>query len=274
MSEFWVKIITFLMSLTLSVSTYNPMGKLVNPYEKGLLFRGEVKERLINENSGIKALTAPKIVSNNTIVGSKWWIYPEEIKLTKRSGNDLLVLVNKEYRLPETFIPIDLVKASQSGIRRGESYYLRSILINDLRDLVNQASNDGVDLSIRSGYRSYADQLYTYNFWLKANGDIEDEADKVSARAGHSQHQLGTAIDFSSAEIQDGLGGQFSGTLAAKWLEQNAWKYGFVLAFPKGYENTTGYSYESWHYRYIGIANAKNVLNSGKILEVYLREIN
>lgn len=274
MSEFLVKIISFLMSVTISASTYSPMGRLVNPNEKEAFFRREVVENLISENPGVKTLTTPNVKTTKTVIGTEWWRYPEEIKLTKRYGDDLLVLVNKEYRLPETFVPSDLVKASQAGIRRGENYYIRSILINDLRDLVNQSKADGVDLSIRSGYRSFADQLYTYNFWLRANDNIEDEADKVSARAGHSQHQLGTAIDFSSAEIQDGLGGQFSGTNAAKWLEDNAWKYGFISSFPKGYESTTGFNYESWHYRYIGVTNASKVINSGKILEVYLREIN
>ena len=103
-----------------------------------------------------------------------------------------------------------MVSASLSGIRRGGSYLLRNIVIDDLRNLVNQATSDGVDLSIRSGYRSYQDQLSTYNYWLRYNGNNADYADRVSARAGHSQHQLGTAIDFSTSEIQDGIGGQFA----------------------------------------------------------------
>ena len=63
----------------------------------------------------------------------------------------------------------------------------------------------------------------------------------------------------------------FQNTQAAKWLVENAWKYGFVISFPKGYENITGYNYESWHYRYIGKANAQEMINSGEILETYLR---
>lgn len=203
-----------------------------------------------------------------------WWSYPKDIKLTKRNGNDLLVLVNKEYRLIESYAPSDLVSASLSGIRRGGSYQLRRIIIDDLKSLVTQATNDGVDLSIRSGYRSYQEQLTTYNYWLRVNGNNPDDADKISARAGHSQHQLGTVVDFSTSEIKDGIGGQFAPTKAARWLEQNAYKYGFVMSFPKGYESTTGYSYESWHYRYIGKGNAQEMVNSGKILEMYLRDKN
>jgi len=210
--------------------------------------------------------------SKVTAGGIKWWGYPETILQTTRSGDDLLVLVNKEYKLPQTYAPSDLVLASEAGIRRGGSYYLRSILINDLRDMVNAATTDSIDLSIVSGYRSYNTQINTYNYWVGINGI--DGADKISARAGHSQHQLGTAIDFSSSEVADGLGGSFKYTNAAAWLAANSWKYGFVISYPEGYEPITGYSYESWHYRYIGISNAKEMHDSGMILELYLRSKN
>ena len=123
-----------------------------------------------------------------------------------------------------------------------------------------------------SGYRSYSTQINTYNYWVGVNGI--DGADKISARAGHSQHQLGTAIDFSSSEVADGLGGSFRYTKAATWLAENAWRYGFAISYPSGYEAVTGYSYESWHYRYIGITNAKEMHDSGMILELYLRSKN
>lgn len=109
---------------------------------------------------------------------------------------------------------------------------------------------------------------------MSVNGGSIAATDKVSARAGHSQHQLGTAVDFSSSEIADGLGGTFSSTKASKWLANNAWKYGFAISYPQGYESTTGYSYESWHYRYIGKTYAQEMVNSGMILEVYLRSKN
>lgn len=212
-----------------------------------------------------------RIIQPNYTSTTGWWTYPNEIKLTKRNGDDLLVLVNKEYRLSEKYAPNDLVPASNSGIRRGAGFKLRNIIIGDLKELVEQAKNDGIDLSIRSGYRSYQDQLTTYNHWVRVNKNSTDDADKISARAGHSQHQLGTVVDFSSAEIQDGIGGRFHTTKASAWLAENAWKYGFVISFPKGYESTTGYSYESWHYRYIGRANAQEMRSRGEILEVYLR---
>jgi D-alanyl-D-alanine carboxypeptidase len=208
----------------------------------------------------------PSVISTSNT--AKWWRYTKEIKPATRSGDDQLVLVNKEYQLPQSYAPSDLVLASNAGIRKGSGYYLRNILINDLRNLVNAAVADSIDLSIVSGYRSYNTQVATYNHWVSING--VDGADKISARPGHSQHQLGTAVDFSSSEVADGLGGSFYTTRAAAWLYANSWKYGFVISYPSGYESTTGYSYESWHYRYIGVANAQEMHGSGMILEVYL----
>jgi D-alanyl-D-alanine carboxypeptidase len=217
------------------------------------------------------------IPTNNTTkeqTTKNWWEYPDEIYPTKRNGNDLLVLVNKQYKLPSTYAPVDLVKASNSGIRRGENYYLRNILIADLTNLVNDSKSSGIDLSIVSGYRSYQTQLSTYNYWLTKNNNDVAYVDTFSARAGHSQHQLGTAIDFSSSEIGDRLGDEFTNTKASAWLIENAHRYGFVLSFPKGYEHITGYKYESWHYRYIGTNNAKELVDRRVILEEYLLRYN
>lgn len=216
------------------------------------------------------------ITKNNPSVstGVGWWTYPEDIKTATRSGDDLLVLVNKEYKLPSTYAPEDLVSASNSGIRRGSSYYLRNILISDLSSMITASKADGIDLSIVSGYRSFATQQSTYQSWLNKNNGNVAYVDTFSARAGHSQHQLGTVIDFSSSEIKDALGDSFSNTNASKWLKSNAYKYGFVISYPSGFETTTGYKYESWHYRYIGIRNATEMINSGNILEIYLRSKN
>lgn len=229
------------------------------------------EERYIEEELEIK-----KSVKNENSSGSVsgWWSYPDDIKECTRDGNDLLVLVNKEYRLPSTYAPKDLVSASGSGIVSGNSYYLRSIVINDLKNLVNDAKSDGITLTIVSGYRSYSTQLSTYNSWLKKNNYDVDYVDTFSARAGHSQHQLGTAIDFSSTEVWGDNWSLFEKTKASDWLAKNAYRYGFVISFPKGYESVTGYKYESWHYRYIGKSNALEMVNSGMILERYLESKN
>lgn len=259
------------VTLTLAFNTHNisytqnRRDTIDNQYTQS---EYDVTEKILVEDiEHIKGSTSSVGVGN-------WWSYPSDIKTTTREGDDLLVLVNKEYKLPTNYVPSDLVSASNAGIRKGENFMLRSIVIDDLKKLVIDALADGIDLSIRSGYRSYNTQISTYNYWLDLNGGNIASADKVSARAGHSQHQLGTAIDFSSSEISDGLAGTFGSTQASKWLAENAWRYGFVISFPSGYENITGYSYESWHYRYIGIQNANDMIESGKILEYYLRSKN
>lgn len=222
-----------------------------------------------------KASETPKeIESIKTTVNSNWWEYPKEIYPTKRDGNDLLVLVNKQYKLPSTYAPSDLVKASNSGIRRGENYYLRNVVIPDLTRMITDSKVDGIDLSIVSGYRSYQSQADTYKYWLNKNNNNVDLVDTFSARPGHSQHQLGTVIDFSTSEIGDRLGDEFENTKASNWLASNASEYGFVLSYPKGYESITGYKFESWHYRYVGIQYAQEVMNSNQILEIYLRGYN
>ncbi len=262
-------IVAFILAINTNTVVYEQKS-IDKERQSRVVLENEIQESVVVDE--IVAIKSPTISYSSSSSG--WWTYPSDIKGTTRSGDDLLVLVNKEYQLPSKYTPSDLVSASLSGIRKGESFLLRNILINDLKELVTAATADGIDLSIRSGYRSYSTQVSTYNYWLSVNGGSISATDKISARAGHSQHQLGTAVDFSSSEIQDGLGGVFSSTKASVWLANNAWKYGFVISYPSGYESVTGYNYESWHYRYIGKTYAQEVHTSGIILELYLRSKN
>jgi len=151
--------------------------------------------------SPVKTVTGNSIP---TITGSSWWDYPSNIKQVTRSGDDLLVLVNKEYQLPSTYAPPDLVSicSNVTNVRcvNNTNFLIRSILIPDLQEMVNAATADGIDLSIRSAYRSYATQQSTYNYWLSVNEAVSQQQIRYLQGAGHSQHQLGTAIDFSSGE--------------------------------------------------------------------------
>lgn len=170
------------------------------------------------------------------------------IELYKNLNNldsELLILVNKENFLPKNYKPDDLVTlTNEDFLTDKKSYQLRKILINDLKDMFNQAKKDGIDLKIISAYRSYETQVELYNYWKNLIG--EEKANKVSAKPGFSQHQLGTTIDFNLLKIS------FEETKEGKWLFKNSYKYGFILSYPKGKENITGYSYEPWHYRYVG----------------------
>ncbi len=103
--------------------------------------------------------------------------------------------------------------------------------------------NQGLEMLISSAYRSFKYQQRIYNYYISVYG--QEETDKFSARPGTSQHQLGTAVDFGS--ISD----EYADTAEGQWMFENAYKYGFSLSYPKGYEDITGYNYEPWHYRYI-----------------------
>lgn len=124
------------------------------------------------------------------------------------------------------------------------------------------ASAQMMSLSIVSGYRSYSTQEATYNRFV--NRDGQEKADTYSARPGHSEHQTGLAFDINYA------GDSFGSTPEAAWLAENCWKYGFIIRYPEGKENITGYKYEPWHIRYLGEENAKKVYESGLTLEEYL----
>lgn len=180
-----------------------------------------------------------------------WWDYPSTIVTIPSSEVTLTTVVDKGHKLSSDYVPPNLVLVQGiPGIRINKTIYLRSELIEPLKKLGAKAQKDGVDLSIASGYRSYATQVSTYNYWVQYNGGNAALADQVSARPGHSEHQLGTVVDFSSAEAGDSVGAHFHNTAAAKWLAQNAPAFGFSLSYPAGKEAETGYAYESWHWRW------------------------
>lgn len=168
--------------------------------------------------------------------------------------DDLLYVVDKENSIPADYEPNDLVSVSQAGF--SGNYLVREIIIEDLSKMREDAQAAGIILSIVSAYRSYLTQVETFNYWVnleKQNGlsqtDAEAKANTYSARPGHSEHQLGTTIDFN--EIND----NFGNTPAGLWLANNAYKYGFKMSYPEGKEDETGYKYEPWHFRYVGFEN-------------------
>jgi D-alanyl-D-alanine carboxypeptidase len=118
---------------------------------------------------------------------------------------------------------------------------------------------------IGSAYRSAATQDQLFNRYVATAG--YQEADKYSAHPGHSEHQTGLAVDISTTSQQCYLSECFIGTADGQWLAENAYKYGFTLRYPKGKELTTGYNFEPWHYRYVGIGLATALYQSGLTLD-------
>jgi D-alanyl-D-alanine carboxypeptidase len=135
--------------------------------------------------------------------------------------------------------------------------------------MVRAARSAGARLAVQSAYRSYASQVATFDYWVRQIGYAD--ALKVSARPGHSEHQLGTTIDFRTADgstpwnILD-----WGGTREGTWMRRNAWKYGWVMSYPKGRFGTSCYQYEPWHYRYVGRALAADIHQAGSAPRAYL----
>jgi len=158
---------------------------------------------------------------------------------------DLLLLVDKRHPLPADYAPLDIVRLHKDyglDVSFADVPVSKTIMPAVL-EMTRAARTDGVTLVFSSGYRSYEYQVSVYEREVKMYG--KETADRESAQAGMSQHQLGTAIDLGS--ITDA----FANTRAGKWMTAHAWEYGFSLSYPFGYEEVTGYRYESWHYRYI-----------------------
>lgn len=147
--------------------------------------------------------------------------------------------------LPEGYAPPDLVPLASTGVPQRGSQQLRSAVIPDALDMIEAAQSDGVALFVSSGYRSYAVQVSTYRYWVGLRGP--EAADRVSARPGHSQHQLGTAIDFNFGSL-----GGFAASPAGLWLWDHAHEYGFVFPYTLAATARSGYIFEPWHVRWVG----------------------
>lgn len=176
-------------------------------------------------------------------------------------------LVDQTYRLSAGYAPPNLRSTSYAGL--SSAYAVRRNVIADLKAMFTAARAAGARFAIQSAHRSYATQRYTFAYWVRIHGYTR--ASMESARAGHSEHQLGTALDFRS------YGGaapwtyrDWGTTKAGAWLRANAWQFGFVMSYPKGKSAVTCYAYEPWHYRYVGRARAATIKASGLTLREFL----
>lgn len=193
-----------------------------------------------------------------------------ESRLTPHHGYDdwQRTLLDTLYKLPEDYVPPDLVPVSQTGYSTFAGQ-VRAFVIPSLTELLRDAAAAGVPLEIQSAYRSYSYQASTFSYWRQTIG--EEAALASSARAGHSEHQLGTAVDFRSKdgppawELDD-----WAQTPAGAWVAENAHHYGFIMSYPRNKREITCYIYEPWHYRYIGVETAQAVIESGLTLREWL----
>jgi D-alanyl-D-alanine carboxypeptidase len=178
-----------------------------------------------------------------------------------------MTLLDTNLRLPADYEPWDLVSVRRAGLPG--SGRVRKLVLDDLTALADAARAKGKPLAVRSAYRSYALQQATFDSWVERAG--YEQALLFSARAGHSEHQMGTAIDFTSAPGEP-LSSTFGASPAGKWLARNGWRYGFVMSYPKGKRRQSCYGYEPWHWRYVGRERAAEIHASGQVPRRYLWE--
>ncbi len=181
--------------------------------------------------------------------------------------DNILLLINKTHPLSSDYKPDDMVKIERNDPQVGtaEVKQMREVAAGPFNELLDAAAAAGYNIVLRNAFRSYSYQESLFSSYVKNNG--EAAANRYSARPGESEHQTGLCADV-------GVPGRgltsFNGTKEAEWMAAHAHEYGFILRFPEGKEDITGYMYESWHFRYVGVEAATEIYERGITLEEYL----
>ncbi len=192
--------------------------------------------------------TTEEEVTEKVIIGTVIGYTSKGFVISQKNGItyvDNVLVANKTYSLPESYNPGALLGECEAAFKAMKS----------------AAAVLGYELWNASGFRSYELQKSLYTRYSDRDG--KEAADRYSARPGHSEHQSGLAIDLNE------ISSAFANTKEGKWVEENCHKYGFILRYPKGKEAQTGYMYEPWHIRYVGVDTATAIYNSGLCLEEY-----
>lgn len=168
---------------------------------------------------------------------------------------DGYLIANKSYFLPEDYAPSDTYTKADKTSNKQCATCINNTAYAAWKDMKADASALNLNIWIQSGFRSFVKQTELYNRYVQRDG--KEKADTYSARPGSSEHQTGLCFDLNS------ISAAFANTNEGKWVNQNAWKYGYIIRYPKGKSNETGYVYESWHLRYVGTELAKKLYNNG-----------
>lgn len=265
-----IGIVFLIISVGLFACSNNKEEALNNDYEEADLNNGNEEGSSINNNHS-------EIEDNNEDVHedeqdeSNIEVDPEPLNINIIDDASLTVLVNKQNSLSEDYAPEDLVTINVPTILENpEVNQLRKEAADALYAMFEEAKTEDVYLHARSGYRSYNTQVHLFNNYVKNYG--EEAAMKFSARPGHSEHQTGLVMDVSSQSVDYKLTREFGETKEGIWLKENAHKFGFIIRYPEGKEEITGYIYEPWHIRYLGVDVATAVYESGLTYEEFLVE--
>lgn len=197
---------------------------------------------------------------NLNIFGNKFYKNIKNID----NPDDINVLVNKNNKLSQNYIPSDLIMLNRKYAN--EYKYMREIAATNFEKLSEDAYKLGYKIIAVSTYRSYSYQEELFNSYVKNKG--EEYALKCSAKAGHSEHQTGLAVDVMGSNNDYD---EFESSIEFEWMKNNAHKYGFILRYPKDKTKITGFKYEPWHYRYVGDI-AKYLYENNLTLEEYKKK--
>lgn len=217
----------------------------------------KVSNNMSKEKTTIKSSTTQTTTTTSTTTTTTTTKKKQDVSVSSNTEGlkiiDGILIVNKSYPLPKDYVPTNTYKDATglnycSECINVDAYEKYKLMKADMASL-------GMNIWIQSGYRSYNLQESLYNKYVNRDGKLA--ADTYSARPGYSEHQTGLAFDLNS--ISD----DFQYTSEGKWINENAWRYGFILRYPKSKESITGYKYESWHLRYVGEDLATKLYNNG-----------
>lgn len=194
----------------------------------------------------LKQLVAHEKPEIQKAILSEPWKFMNYMNQLLNLPEDQLRLVDKNNPLPADYVPENLVNLTEYNLNtRYETMLFAQKAVKDFQRMAEDALKEGADLFIASTYRSYSEQFKIHKNMSRIHG--KEKAETIVAIPGCSQHQLGTGVDFGP------INHSFYHTKEGQWMEKNAWKYGFSLSYPKGFESVTTYIWEPWHYRYLGV---------------------
>lgn len=192
----------------------------------------------------------------------------DDIFTTPRGYADWSITqVDTILRVTKAYVPPDLVPVSAADIPG--TGQVRAVMIDDLREMTLAAKAANAAIGVQSAYRSFDTQKQVFARWVQEHGFAR--ALQLSARPGHSEHQLGLGIDFRSHPGGSPFNGTtWASTAAGKWMKAHGWEYGFVMSYPRNKIGVTCYDFEPWHYRYVGREMAAQIRASGLTQREYL----
>lgn len=250
----------FLMIILIILCAIKDNKKEINQFKEYSFYKEENLRRYQNYQKKKNLSNKETVLHVNIGLDSDFYT---NVKASNYLNTNYLI-VNKYNYLPSNYIPKNLVKLNEYA---KENITLNQEAYEAFKLMARDASLNNLNLRIISAYRSYEYQKNLYNRYLE--NDRQDVVDTYSARAGYSEHQTGLAIDIDNKKS---LYIDFEKTNEFKWMKDNCYKYGFILRYPENMEHITGYMYEPWHYRYIGVKESTYIHDHNISFEEYYYE--